>query len=196
MPLDIYEYHGSVLLMFAFTTRNTIGFKYWLVRFFCQCCFYLLVLVTVLMQAYDNELQSSEAMYIAIISGSAVFLYLELIQCFKGWAYYFKYAINLSPLCYSSELHIIEMMCLLIPTLYEQFDVQHSRSIGTRLPTRRSNQSAPHPTRCNFIRRCNHAAKCSAFWVLCTLGRATLCKSKEKKIDCVQAMACSLQLSN
>ncbi|KAF9987614.1 hypothetical protein BGZ75_000323 [Mortierella antarctica] len=26
---------------------NTIGFQYWAVRFFCQCCFYLLVLTTV-----------------------------------------------------------------------------------------------------------------------------------------------------
>ncbi|KAF9904362.1 hypothetical protein EC991_002814 [Linnemannia zychae] len=73
---------------------NTIGFKYWLVRFFCQCCFYLLVLVTVLMQAYDSKLQSSKAMYIAITSGSAIFLYLELIQCFKGWAYYFNSMYN------------------------------------------------------------------------------------------------------
>jgi hypothetical protein len=52
------------------------------------------------MQAYNNELQSSEALYIAIISGSAVFLYLEFIQCFRGWALYFKYVINWSPLCF------------------------------------------------------------------------------------------------
>ncbi|KAG0316062.1 hypothetical protein BGZ97_007482 [Linnemannia gamsii] len=74
---------------------NTIGFKYWLVRFLCQCCFFLLVLVTVLMQAYNNELQSSEALYIAIISGSAVFLYLEFIQCFRGWALYFNSMYNI-----------------------------------------------------------------------------------------------------
>ncbi|KAG0196901.1 hypothetical protein BGX33_001172, partial [Mortierella sp. NVP41] len=74
---------------------NTIGFKYWLVRFLCQCCFFLLVLVTVLMQAYNNALQSSEAIYIAIISCSAVFLYLEFIQCFRGWARYFKSMYNL-----------------------------------------------------------------------------------------------------
>ncbi|KAG0279108.1 hypothetical protein BGZ95_002244 [Linnemannia exigua] len=74
---------------------NTIGFKYWLVRFLCQCCFFLLILVTVLMQAYNNPLKSSEAIYIAIISCSAVFLYLEFIQCFRGWARYFKSMYNL-----------------------------------------------------------------------------------------------------
>ncbi|GJJ74368.1 hypothetical protein EMPS_06726 [Entomortierella parvispora] len=52
---------------------NTIGFKYWLVRFLCQCCFYLMVVITVLMQAYDNEGKSSEGIYIAIISYSAIF---------------------------------------------------------------------------------------------------------------------------
>jgi hypothetical protein len=70
------------------------------VRFLCQCCFFLLVLVTVIMQAYNIELQSSEAIYIAIISCSAVFLYLEFIQCFRGWAYYFKYVISWCTLCF------------------------------------------------------------------------------------------------
>ncbi|KAF9127200.1 hypothetical protein BGW39_006044 [Mortierella sp. 14UC] len=74
---------------------NTIGFKYWLVRFLCQCCFFLLVFVTVLMQTYNNALQSSEALYIAIISCSAVFLYLEFIQCFRGWTRYFNSMYNL-----------------------------------------------------------------------------------------------------
>jgi hypothetical protein len=105
------------MLMLNLTTRNTIGFKYWLVRFLCQCCFFLLVLVTVLMQAYNHALQSSEAIYIAIISYSAVFLYLEFIQCFRGWARYFKYVmVSTLP---SSALHIIKMMCLLITTFYE-----------------------------------------------------------------------------
>ncbi|KAI1294318.1 hypothetical protein EDD11_008143 [Mortierella claussenii] len=74
---------------------NTIGFKYWLARFLCQCCFYLLVLVTVLMQAYNNAHQSSEAIYIAIISCSAIFLFLEFIQCFRDWTRYFKSMYNL-----------------------------------------------------------------------------------------------------
>ncbi|KAG0359857.1 hypothetical protein BG005_011987 [Podila minutissima] len=73
---------------------NTIGFKYWLARFLCQCCFYLLVLVTVLLQAYNKALQSSEALYIAIISCSAIFLYLEFLQCFRNWARYFRSMYN------------------------------------------------------------------------------------------------------
>ena len=88
------------MLMLNSNTRNTIGFKYWLVRFLCQCCFFLLVLVTVIMQTYNNSPQPSEAIYIAIISCSAVFLYLEFIQCFRGWTRYFKYTISWPPLCF------------------------------------------------------------------------------------------------
>ncbi|KAK3807191.1 MAG: hypothetical protein J3R72DRAFT_499487 [Linnemannia gamsii] len=83
------------MLMLSLTARNTIGFKYWLVRFLCQCCFFLLVVITVLMQAYNNALQSSEGLYIAIISCSAVFLYLEFIQGFKGWTRYFNSMYNI-----------------------------------------------------------------------------------------------------
>ncbi|KAF9287035.1 hypothetical protein BGZ68_002303 [Mortierella alpina] len=74
---------------------NTIGFKCWLVRFLCQCCYYLLVIVTVLMQTYGSALQSSETLYFAIISCSAMFLYLEFIQCFRDWGRYFKSMYNL-----------------------------------------------------------------------------------------------------
>ncbi|KAG0369979.1 hypothetical protein BGX24_002217 [Mortierella sp. AD032] len=84
---------------------NTIVFNYWRARFLCQCCIFLLVLVTVLMQAYSNALQSSEALYIAIISCSAVFLCVEFIQCLKGWARYFNSIRNLAvPLAFGFPL--------------------------------------------------------------------------------------------
>jgi len=92
----MYNYRKLIPI---FTSRNTIGFKYWLVRFLCQCCFYLLVVITVLMQAYDNDLKLSEGIYIAIISYSSIFFYLEFIQCFRDWGRYMKYDINWSPLC-------------------------------------------------------------------------------------------------
>lgn len=108
------------MLMFNFTTRNTIGFKYWHVRFLCQCCFFLLVLVTVLIQAYNNALQSSEAIYIAIISCSTVFLYLEFIQgSGVGLATSSMYLQPSLCVLLSSTLHIIKMMYLLIATFYE-----------------------------------------------------------------------------
>ena len=60
--------------------RNTIGFKYWLVRFLCQCCFYVLVLATVFIQVYGSSHPVLTPVYIAIISVASIFIWLELLQ--------------------------------------------------------------------------------------------------------------------
>ncbi|KAF9947667.1 hypothetical protein BGZ72_010371 [Mortierella alpina] len=99
---------------------NTIGFKYWLVRFICQCFYYLLVIVTALMQAYNSTLQSSEALYIAIISCSAMFLYMEFIQCFRDWGRYFKSMYNLVDiLAFSFPLAAAVSRLLILRELFE-----------------------------------------------------------------------------
>ncbi|KAF9280600.1 hypothetical protein BGZ68_007126 [Mortierella alpina] len=67
---------------------NTIGFQYWVVRFLCQCCFYLLVLTTVFIQVYGKE-QPPIGVFITITVFSSIFLWLELAQLFKYRMQYF-----------------------------------------------------------------------------------------------------------
>ncbi|KAG0208467.1 hypothetical protein BGX33_006225 [Mortierella sp. NVP41] len=64
---------------------NTIGFGYWLVRFFSQCCYYILVLTTIFLQIYGDDSfdRTLEGLFIAIIVIAPVFLWLELIQLIR-----------------------------------------------------------------------------------------------------------------
>ncbi|KAF9178827.1 hypothetical protein BGZ50_007446 [Haplosporangium sp. Z 11] len=63
---------------------NTIGYYYWLLRFLCQCCYNLLVLVAVSMQIYDDEHQAPLGIFVAIAVCSSIFIWLELIQMVKA----------------------------------------------------------------------------------------------------------------
>ncbi|KAK3828026.1 MAG: hypothetical protein J3Q66DRAFT_321650, partial [Benniella sp.] len=64
---------------------NTIGYKYWLVRFCWQFVFYIMVLVAVLLQVYDpTQGYSLKGVFIAIIVMGAIFLVLELRQFFSN----------------------------------------------------------------------------------------------------------------
>ncbi|KAF9937327.1 hypothetical protein BGZ67_001370 [Mortierella alpina] len=67
---------------------NTIGFYYWLARFICQCCFYLLVLVAVFVQVYGPDREALTGVFIAIIIVASIFLWLEVAQlCKHRWEY-------------------------------------------------------------------------------------------------------------
>ncbi|KAI7831330.1 hypothetical protein BC939DRAFT_226889 [Gamsiella multidivaricata] len=59
---------------------NTIGFKYWLIRFLGQCCFYLLVLVAVFFQIYGDHNRPLTSLYVAITCGSIILLWFKLLQ--------------------------------------------------------------------------------------------------------------------
>ncbi|KAF9940182.1 hypothetical protein BGZ67_008223 [Mortierella alpina] len=74
--------------------RNTIGFKYWLARFLFQCCFYILVLTTVLMQVYGINSGVLPGMFIAIIVLACVFLWLEASQLARDWKRYLSSVYN------------------------------------------------------------------------------------------------------
>ncbi|KAF9350721.1 hypothetical protein BGX34_001024 [Mortierella sp. NVP85] len=64
---------------------NTIGYKYWLVRFCWQFVFYIMILVAVLLQVYDpTQGYSLKGVFIAIIVMGAIFLVLELRQFFSN----------------------------------------------------------------------------------------------------------------
>ncbi|KAG9322078.1 hypothetical protein KVV02_005006 [Mortierella alpina] len=65
---------------------NTIGFTYWLYRFFFQCIYYLLVLTAVFTQVYSSSQGSSLfGVFVAIIVLSVVFLWFELVQLAHNW---------------------------------------------------------------------------------------------------------------
>ncbi|KAG9321895.1 hypothetical protein KVV02_003656 [Mortierella alpina] len=72
---------------------NTIGFQYWAVRFFCQCCFYLLVLTTVFVQVYSRD-RPPIGVFLATAVLSGIFLWLELAQIFKYRMQYFSSLYN------------------------------------------------------------------------------------------------------
>ncbi|KAK3828025.1 MAG: hypothetical protein J3Q66DRAFT_321646, partial [Benniella sp.] len=64
---------------------NTIGYKYWLVRFCWQFVFYIMVFVAVLLQVYDpTQGYSLKGVFIAIIVMGAIFMVLELRQFFSN----------------------------------------------------------------------------------------------------------------
>ncbi|KAF9361017.1 hypothetical protein BGX26_006569 [Mortierella sp. AD094] len=67
---------------------NTIGFSYWLVRFAFQCVFYSLVIAAAMMQVYYDGRGGISGIFVAIMSMSAVFLWLEMQQAIQGWSRY------------------------------------------------------------------------------------------------------------
>ena len=75
----------NTLYLFVRQHRNTIGYKYWLVRFCWQFVFYIMVLVAILLQVYDpTQGYSLKGVFIAIIAMGAIFLVLELRQFFSN----------------------------------------------------------------------------------------------------------------
>ncbi|KAF9959613.1 hypothetical protein BGZ72_009193 [Mortierella alpina] len=74
---------------------NTIGFKYWLARFFSQCCFYALVLTAVYKHIYENHERSPEGLFIALLVSSSFFLLLEVVQMIKNWKRYRSSSYNI-----------------------------------------------------------------------------------------------------
>ncbi|KAF9096760.1 hypothetical protein BGX27_001091 [Mortierella sp. AM989] len=73
---------------------NTIGFKYWLIRFVCQFCFYSLVAITALLQVYRNEPSKLAGLFITIIVIAVIFLWLELLQFLQSVSRYTKSRYN------------------------------------------------------------------------------------------------------
>ncbi|KAF9085662.1 hypothetical protein BGX27_003408 [Mortierella sp. AM989] len=73
---------------------NTIGFKYWLIRFVCQFCFYSLVVIAALLQVYHNEPSKLAGLFITIIVMAVIFLWLELLQFLCGKNRYIRFKYN------------------------------------------------------------------------------------------------------
>ncbi|KAG0253677.1 hypothetical protein BG011_006227 [Mortierella polycephala] len=73
---------------------NTIGFKYCMVRFLFQCCYYLLVLIVVFLQIYGDYHGTLLGAFAAVAVISGLFLWLELVQLFKDWRHYISLIYN------------------------------------------------------------------------------------------------------
>ena len=65
------------------TIRNTIGYRYWLVRFLSQLCYYALILSVVILQITSDTFEELRGLCYSIIASSVVFLWLELVQFFR-----------------------------------------------------------------------------------------------------------------
>ncbi|KAG0207537.1 hypothetical protein BGX28_001259 [Mortierella sp. GBA30] len=59
---------------------NMFGYKYWLIRFLSQLCYYILILFVVTRQINNDHFEELQGVCIAIIVCSAIFLWLEMIQ--------------------------------------------------------------------------------------------------------------------
>ncbi|KAG0255757.1 hypothetical protein BG011_004955 [Mortierella polycephala] len=74
---------------------NTIGFKYWLLRFISQIGYYVLVLTAVFMQIYHQDHQMLLGLFVVIALCSCAFIWLELIQLIRtGRTKYFSSMYN------------------------------------------------------------------------------------------------------
>ncbi|KAG0274784.1 hypothetical protein BGZ95_009466 [Linnemannia exigua] len=74
--------HPAILALVEYKW-NKIGYKYWLMRFLFQCLYYILVLVTVFLQVYDDQGSGMTGLFVAIAALSGIFLWLELIQMIR-----------------------------------------------------------------------------------------------------------------
>ncbi|KAK3843851.1 MAG: hypothetical protein J3R72DRAFT_440090 [Linnemannia gamsii] len=85
--------HPAILAIVEYKW-NKIGYKYWLTRFFFQCLYYILVLVTVFLQVYNDQGNSMAGLFVAIYVLSVIFLWLELIQMIRDGRSYLSSIYN------------------------------------------------------------------------------------------------------
>jgi len=78
-----------IFLYFLNENRNTFVSRYWRFRFFFQFTYYLLVLVTAFLQIFDYDPHRLREVYIAIMTFSSMFLWLELQQLIRHPTRYF-----------------------------------------------------------------------------------------------------------
>ncbi|KAG0251863.1 hypothetical protein BG011_007344 [Mortierella polycephala] len=75
---------------------NTIAFYYWLIRFLCQLCYYILILTAVLLQVYSQGHPALYGLFVAITVYSCIFLWLEMIQLSRTRMKYFRSIYNIA----------------------------------------------------------------------------------------------------
>ncbi|KAG0212497.1 hypothetical protein BGX28_006264 [Mortierella sp. GBA30] len=67
---------------------NTIGYKYWLLRFILQCFYYCLVVIAAIIQVYARDARSLTGVFFAIILMAVAFVWLEFQRAMKIRTWY------------------------------------------------------------------------------------------------------------
>ncbi|KAF9140294.1 hypothetical protein BGX30_006738 [Mortierella sp. GBA39] len=103
-PFELEALDNPALMALVEYKWNTIGFKYWFIRFLGQMCFYLMVLTAIFFQievepnlAEENNGRIDlglESLFVAIIVVAFIFLWLELVQLLKDKRAYIQSVYN------------------------------------------------------------------------------------------------------
>ncbi|KAF9936040.1 hypothetical protein BGZ67_002729 [Mortierella alpina] len=91
--LTLEDYDNPAIAALVSYKWSTIGLSYWRSRFLVKCCFYILVLITAIMQVYSPE-QALPGLFIAVIALAAVFLVAELWEILREKKGYFRSGYN------------------------------------------------------------------------------------------------------
>ncbi|KAF9152688.1 hypothetical protein BG015_004857 [Linnemannia schmuckeri] len=110
-PFDLKELDNPAIAALVDYKWNTIGYRYWLVRFLSECCYYVLVLVAIFKQVYGDHTETLPGLFIAVIAASAVFLFLEAVQYFNNPNRYFSPTFR--------TYNIADLLAFLSPMLFE-----------------------------------------------------------------------------
>ncbi|KAF9145560.1 hypothetical protein BGX30_008119 [Mortierella sp. GBA39] len=89
-PFDLKELNNPAIAALVDYKWNTIGYRYWLVRFLGECCYYVLVLVAIFKQVYGDHTETLPGLFFAVSIASGVFLFLEAVQYFNNPSRYFS----------------------------------------------------------------------------------------------------------
>ncbi|KAG0302447.1 hypothetical protein BGZ98_007492 [Dissophora globulifera] len=111
-----FEYFGNpaIAALVAFKW-NTMGFRYWLIRFIFQCLHYVLILVAAILQVYLADTKILFGVFVAIIVMAAIFTWLEILQAIQAWNKYRRHANEPNELVTSSPYNFLELVAFLVP---------------------------------------------------------------------------------
>ncbi|KAF9549876.1 hypothetical protein EC957_002447 [Mortierella hygrophila] len=103
-PFELQTLDNPALMALVEYKWNTIGFKYWFIRFLGQMCFYLMVLTAIFFQIYVEPNLAEEhngridlgleSLFVAIIVVAFIFLWLELVQLLRDKRDYIQFVYN------------------------------------------------------------------------------------------------------
>ncbi|CAO3570484.1 unnamed protein product [Mortierella alpina] len=91
--LTLEDFDNPAIAALVSYKWSTIGLSYWRSRFLAQCCFYLLVLFTAIMQVYSPD-QAVPGLFIAIAALAGLFLVAELWEVLRDKKGYFRSGYN------------------------------------------------------------------------------------------------------
>ncbi|KAG0055584.1 hypothetical protein BGZ90_005723, partial [Linnemannia elongata] len=104
-PFELETLDNPALMALVEYKWNTIGFKYWFVRFLGQMCYYIMVLTAIFLQIkrgpdiaeeHNGRIDLGlESLFVAIIVVAFVFLWLEFVQLLKDKQAYIRSVYNM-----------------------------------------------------------------------------------------------------